>query len=77
MDISEKEKFDTAFKLHREGKTAEAEKAYIEILNTKPDNYEVLNLLGLLYLSIKIHIFMKIWQGFIFRKKVLTKPARF
>ncbi|CDE89785.1 TPA: hypothetical protein CPT81_00930 [Candidatus Gastranaerophilales bacterium HUM_20] len=51
MDISEKEKFDTAFKLHREGKTAEAEKAYIEILNTKPDNYEVLNLLGLLYLS--------------------------
>ncbi len=51
MDISEKEKFNIAFKLHSEGKTAEAEKAYIEILKAKPDNYEVLNLLGLLYIS--------------------------
>ena len=51
MDISVKEKFNNAFKLHGSGKTDEAEKLYLEILQETPENYEVLNLLGILYFT--------------------------
>lgn len=51
MDNSVKEKFNNAFKLHSSGKTEDAEKLYLEILRNNPENYEVLNLLGILYLA--------------------------
>ena len=51
MTISEKEKFNTAFKLHSQGKINEALKLYEEILQYNPDNAEILNLSGIIKLS--------------------------
>ena len=50
MDISEKEKFDKAFKLHCNGKLEEAGNLYKEILVSNPENAEVLNLSGIIKL---------------------------
>lgn len=43
--------FNTAFNLHSQGKLDEAEKIYLEILKTDPQNAQVLNLLGLIKIS--------------------------
>lgn len=43
--------FNTAFNLHSQGKLDEAEKIYLEILKTEPQNAQVLNLLGLIKIS--------------------------
>lgn len=51
MNISEKEKFNKAFKLHSDGILDQAETVYNEILEENPNNAEVLNLLGILKLS--------------------------
>lgn len=46
-------KFNNAFKLHKEGKLDEAENLYLELINTQPQNPEILNFLGLIKLSQK------------------------
>ena len=51
MNISGKEKFNKAFKLHSDGILDQAETVYNEILGENPKNAEVLNLLGVLKLS--------------------------
>lgn len=51
MTVSEKEKLNEAFKYHQNGDLEKAEEIYSEILNTSENNYEVLNLLGLIKLS--------------------------
>ena len=51
MTVSEKEKLNKAFKYHQNGELEKAEKIYSQILNTSENNYEVLNLLGLIKLS--------------------------
>ena len=45
--------FNTAFKLHSQGKLDEAEKIYREILDKEPENAQVYNLLGLIKLTKK------------------------
>ena len=42
-----KEYFDKAFKLHSSGKVVEAQNFYNKILNENPNDYEVLNLVGI------------------------------
>ena len=44
---------NTAFKLHSQGKLDEAEKVYKQVLETEPQNAQVLNLLGLIKISQK------------------------
>ncbi len=51
MNFSYKEKSDCAYKLHTQNKLDDAQKLYIELLNENPDDVNILNLLGLLYLS--------------------------
>ena len=41
-----KEYFDKAFKLHSAGRVEEAQNFYRKILKENPEDYEVLNLLG-------------------------------
>jgi len=45
------ELFDKAFKLHSEGSLDAAERLYIQILASEPDNAQVLNLLGIIKFS--------------------------
>ena len=51
MNISEKENLDTALKYHSAGELEKAESIYLEILKSSPNNYNVLNLLGLVMLA--------------------------
>ena len=51
MNDTNRENFNIAFKLHRIGQLDEAEKAYKIILKAEPDNAEIMNLLGIIYLT--------------------------
>ena len=51
MNFNYKEKSDCAYKLHTQNKLDEAQKLYLELLEVRPDDVNILNLLGLLYLS--------------------------
>lgn len=53
MKFNYKQLSDTAYILHKENKLDEAEKIYKDLLSIKSDDVNVLNLLGLLYLSKK------------------------
>ncbi len=53
MPESLKEKFNIGFKYHQNGNLEQASKIYNDILSVQPDNYDVLNLLGLIKLSQK------------------------
>ena len=53
MPNSLKEKFNIGFKLHQNRDFEQASKIYNDILSVQPDNYDVLNLLGLIKLSQK------------------------
>lgn len=45
-------KFKTAFENHKDGNLTQARDLYLEILKTEPENHEVLDLLGLLFLQV-------------------------
>ncbi len=47
------EKFNNAFNFHKHGKLTQARNLYDEILEKDPNNHEVWDLLGLLYLQVK------------------------
>ena len=49
--MQKSEKFKQAFLLHKQGKLTAARDIYLEILKTEPDNHEVLDLLGVLFLQ--------------------------
>lgn len=51
MKFNYQEISDTAYKLHKKNMLDEAEKLYKELLNIRPDDVNVLNLIGLLYLA--------------------------
>ncbi|MBP3820971.1 tetratricopeptide repeat protein [bacterium] len=46
------DKFKDAFKFHQEGKLTQARDCYVEILKKEPQNHEVLDLLGILYMQV-------------------------
>ena len=54
MSLNYKELSDKAFKLHSQNRLDEAEKIYKQLLEIRPDDYNVLNLIGLLYISKKM-----------------------
>lgn len=51
MKFNYQEKTDEAYKYHQQDKFEEAERIYKELLRIKPDDVNILNLIGLLYLS--------------------------
>lgn len=53
MSVSYKQLFDKAYKLHNEGNIKEAEKLYNILLEMSPEDFNVLNLYGLLCISKK------------------------
>lgn len=66
--------FNTAFKLHSQGKLDEAEKIYREILNKEPENAQVYNLLGLIKLTKKE---LDVAEKFILKALSIKKDAYF
>ena len=66
--------FNTAFKLHSQGKLDEAEKIYREILDKEPENAQVYNLLGLIKLTKKE---LDIAEKFILKALSIKKDAYF
>ena len=51
MSVNYKQLFDKAFKLHNEGNISEAEKLYKILLEMSPEDFNVLNLYGLLCIT--------------------------
>ncbi len=49
--VQKSEKFIKAFELHQQGKLTNARDLYNEILNEDPENHEILDLLGVLYMQ--------------------------
>ena len=49
--IEEKELFQKAFELHKQGKLDEAEELYLKVLEQNPENAEVLNFVGIINLQ--------------------------
>ena len=66
-----KEYFDKAFKLHSSGMGDEAKVFYNKILAENPDDYEVMNLLGMLELQAKNYDLAENW----ILKAIELKPA--
>lgn len=72
MSVNFKELFDKAYKLHNEGNIAEAEKLYNVLLEISPENFNVLNLYGLLCIAKGEH---KKAIGLLSKAVVLSKSS--